>query len=147
MHFGQISSVDRNTALPVARRPYVLMNAAGGAGDVDTLLHEMGHAFHAFEVFRSPDLPYHQLQDYPTEFAEVASMSMELPGPPHLPAARGNRVECLRGRLWLTVEHDRRDILLGAGEGFTLDADAPVLLGAMADSNFIVLPGVTPWAG
>jgi oligoendopeptidase F len=77
------------TAFPVARRPYVLMNAAGGAGDVDTLLHEMGHAFHTFEVYRSSDLPYHQLQDYPTEFAEVASMSMELLGSPYLPAAQG----------------------------------------------------------
>jgi oligoendopeptidase F len=77
------------TGFPVERRPFVLMNAAGGAGDVDTLLHEMGHAFHTFEVYRSPALPYHQLQDYPTEFAEVASMSMELLGSPYLPAAQG----------------------------------------------------------
>jgi oligoendopeptidase F len=77
------------TGFPVARRPFVLMNAAGGAGDVDTLLHEMGHAFHTFEVYRSPALPYHQLQDYPTEFAEVASMSMELLGSPYLTSAEG----------------------------------------------------------
>jgi oligoendopeptidase F len=77
------------TGFPVARRPFVLMNAAGGAGDVDTLLHEMGHAFHTFEVYRSPELPYHQLQDYPTEFAEVASMSMELLGSPYLASAEG----------------------------------------------------------
>jgi oligoendopeptidase F len=77
------------TCFPVARRPFVLMNAAGGAGDVDTLLHEMGHAFHTFEVYRSSALPYHQLQDYPTEFAEVASMSMELLGSPYLPSAEG----------------------------------------------------------
>lgn len=77
------------TGYPVAQRPFVLMNAAGGAGDVDTLLHEMGHAFHTFEVYRSPDLPYQQLQDYPTEFAEVASMSMELLASPYLPASEG----------------------------------------------------------
>jgi oligoendopeptidase F len=69
---------------PASKRPFVLMNAAGGAGDVETLLHEMGHAFHAWQVLNSPALPYHQLQDYPTEFAEVASMSMELLGSPYI---------------------------------------------------------------
>jgi oligoendopeptidase F len=77
------------TAWPASRRPYVLMNAAGGAGDVDTLLHEMGHAFHTWEVLNSPALPWHQLQDYPTEFAEVASMSMELLGSPYLTRSQG----------------------------------------------------------
>lgn len=77
------------TSFPVTRRPFVFMNAAGSAGDVDTMLHEMGHAFHAFEVFRSPELPWIQLQDYPTEFAEVASMGMELLASPFLPSSKG----------------------------------------------------------
>ena len=87
---------------------------------VDTLLHEMGHAFHTFEVFRSPALPYHQLQDYPTEFAEVASMSMELLGSPYLPSAEGGFYTeeemsaghdtrtssnwCCSGRTWAVVD-------------------------------------------
>ncbi len=77
------------TSFPASRRPFVLMNATGGAGDVDTMHHEMGHAFHAFQVLNSPDLPYHQLQDYPFEFAEVASMGMELLASPYLPASEG----------------------------------------------------------
>lgn len=77
------------TDYPASRRPFVLMNAAGGAGDVDTLLHEMGHAFHAFRVFENPELKYHQLWSYPLEFAEVASMSMELLGSPFLTRTKG----------------------------------------------------------
>jgi oligoendopeptidase F len=77
------------TDYPASRRPFVLMNAAGGAGDVDTLLHEMGHAFHNWQIYGSPSLPYIQLWDYPTEFAEVASMSMELLASPFLTMAEG----------------------------------------------------------
>ncbi len=77
------------TGFNTARRPFVFMNAAGGAGDVDTLLHEMGHAFHAFRVYENPALAYFQLWDYPLEFAEVASMGMELLGSPYLTEAQG----------------------------------------------------------
>ncbi len=77
------------TDYPASRRPFVLMNAAGGAGDVDTLLHEMGHAFHAFRVFENPALKYHQLWAYPLEFAEVASMGMELLASPFLTKSQG----------------------------------------------------------
>lgn len=57
------------------KRPFIFMNAAGQHKDVQTLLHEAGHAFHAFET---GDLPYLQQRDYPMEFAEVASIAMEL---------------------------------------------------------------------
>lgn len=77
------------TDFPASKRPFVLMNAAGGAGDVDTILHEMGHAFHAWQVYGSADLPYAQLRGYPMEFAEVASMSMELLGSPYLAKSEG----------------------------------------------------------
>ncbi len=77
------------TGLNASRRPFVLMNAAGGPADVDTCLHEMGHAFHTFQCYRNPALRYYQLWDYPAEFAEVASMSMELLGSPYLTKAEG----------------------------------------------------------
>ena len=77
------------TDFPASKRPFVLMNAAGGAGDVDTILHEMGHAFHAWQVHGSADLPYSQLRGYPMEFAEVASMSMELLGSPYIAKDQG----------------------------------------------------------
>jgi oligoendopeptidase F len=69
------------TFLNVTKRPFIFMNAVGLQDDVDTLLHESGHAFHAFE---SAQLPYIQQQMVPMEFAEVASMAMELLASPYL---------------------------------------------------------------
>ena len=48
------------------------MNAVGVAGDVTTLLHEAGHAFHVFEA---DELPYFFQRHPGSEMAEVASMS------------------------------------------------------------------------
>ncbi len=69
------------TSFPVAQRPFIFMNAVGLHADVQTLLHEAGHAFHVFE---SVHLPYHQQTDVNMEFAEVASMAMELLAAPYL---------------------------------------------------------------
>ena len=56
-------------------RPFIFMNAAGTMTDVMTLLHESGHAFHAFSSHALPLL----WQRHPTmEQAELASMGMEL---------------------------------------------------------------------
>jgi len=63
--------------LDAERKPFIFMNAVGVHGDVETLLHEAGHAFHTYEC---ASLPYHQLRHVPMEFVEVASMSMELLG-------------------------------------------------------------------
>ncbi len=57
------------------RKPFIFMNAAGLARDVDTLLHEGGHAFHSM---LSADEPIVHYRWSPIEFAEVASMTMEL---------------------------------------------------------------------
>jgi len=67
-------------------RPFIFMNAVGMHDDVQTLLHEGGHAFHVFETAH---LPYLQQIDYPMEFAEVASMAMELLASPYLAAHQG----------------------------------------------------------
>lgn len=56
------------------RLPFIFMNAAGTERDVQTLLHEGGHAFHTFATRDEPLLPYRHA---PMEFAEVASMAME----------------------------------------------------------------------
>ncbi|RMG73822.1 MAG: M3 family oligoendopeptidase [Bacteroidetes bacterium] len=55
--------------------PFIFMNAAGTHTDVTTMLHESGHAIHAF-VTR--DLPLVELKQPPSEVAELASMTMEL---------------------------------------------------------------------
>ena len=59
------------------RVPFVFANAAGLHQDVQTLLHESGHAFHSLLC---RDLDLLALRDYPIEIAETASMSMELLG-------------------------------------------------------------------
>ncbi|PJF21903.1 MAG: M3 family oligoendopeptidase [Phototrophicales bacterium] len=70
------------TTYPHTGTPFVFMNAVGKRDDVRTLLHEVGHAFHGFEVMNN--LPYMQQRNYPIEFAEVASMAMELLASPYL---------------------------------------------------------------
>ena len=64
-------------ALEESRQPFVFMNATGLQRDVDTLLHEGGHAFHCLAASKEP-LVF--LRSAPMEFCEVASMSMELLG-------------------------------------------------------------------
>jgi oligoendopeptidase F len=59
------------------RLPFIFMNAVGIDGDLRTLLHEGGHAFHSLAC---RDLEFAPYRDCPIEFCEVASMSMELLG-------------------------------------------------------------------
>ncbi len=61
--------------LHVRGRPFIFMNASGVLDDVTTLLHEAGHAFHAFA---SHGLPYVWQRHPGAEASELASMSMEL---------------------------------------------------------------------
>jgi len=56
-------------------RPFIFMNAAGLHRDLDTMVHEAGHAFHSILCHGEPLLHYRHA---PIEFAEVASMTMEL---------------------------------------------------------------------
>ncbi len=63
--------------LAEARLPFIFMNAVGVQRDVETILHEAGHAFHALATRDENLYPYRHA---PIEFCEVASMSMELLG-------------------------------------------------------------------
>src|ERR1051326_6841106 len=65
------------STLAEARLPFIFMNAVGLQRDVETILHEAGHAFHAL-ASREEDL--YAYRSAPIEFCEVASMSMELLG-------------------------------------------------------------------
>jgi oligoendopeptidase F len=71
------------STLSEARVPFIFMNAVGAHRDVETMLHEAGHAFHALA---SREQPLHAYRSAPIEFCEVASMGMELLAAPHLPA-------------------------------------------------------------
>ncbi len=75
------------TSLPYRRRPFIFMNAVGVEGDVKTLMHEAGHAFHGFEAMASQPLVWQRR--YGSEMAEVASMSMELLSSPYQDEAHG----------------------------------------------------------
>ncbi|MCB9893252.1 MAG: M3 family oligoendopeptidase [Planctomycetes bacterium] len=69
------------STLDEVRLPFIFMNAVGIDGDLRTLLHEGGHAFHAYAAANQPLMQY---RSAPMEFCEVASMSMELLGLPHM---------------------------------------------------------------
>lgn len=85
--------------LPLRRRPFIFMNGTGLQGDVETMLHEAGHAFHVFE---ESDLPFIWQWEPPMEFCEVASMGMELLAAPYLVKEKGGfytPVEAARARI------------------------------------------------
>ena len=65
-------------------RPFIFANAVGIHDDIQTLLHEGGHSFHAFELFKLPYFQQRNESAIPMEFAEVASMAMEYLASPYL---------------------------------------------------------------
>jgi oligoendopeptidase F len=74
------------TGFNFVHRPFIFTNAVGIHNDVQTMLHEGGHSFHVFET---AGLNYFAQLFAPTEFAEVASMSMELLATPYLTIDQG----------------------------------------------------------
>ena len=65
------------STLAESRLPFIFMNAVGLQRDVETMLHEAGHAFHTLAARGEDFYPY---RNAPIEFCEVASMAMELLG-------------------------------------------------------------------
>jgi oligoendopeptidase F len=74
------------TSFDVVNLPFIFENAVGMHEDVQTLLHEAGHAFHVFEMAY---LPYQQQLTVGIEMSEVASTAMELLSTPYLTADQG----------------------------------------------------------
>ncbi len=70
-----------SATLAEKRLPFIFANAVGRDDDLRTMLHESGHAFHALAA---REQPLHLYRGSPAEFAEVASMGMELLGGEHL---------------------------------------------------------------
>ena len=75
-----------------SRLPFIFMNSANTDRDIYTLLHESGHSFHQFALANQPIVAY---RDVPAEFAEVASMSMELIGMSNLKPFYGDDHEAI----------------------------------------------------
>jgi oligoendopeptidase F len=103
---------------PVTRKPFIYMNAVGLHNDVQTLLHEAGHAFHAFASYA---LPYGQQRESPMEFNEVASMAMELLAAPYLDAERGgfySAADAARARIDHLDSMLQIWVMVAAGDAF-----------------------------
>jgi oligoendopeptidase F len=77
------------TDFSFSKRPFIFANAIGIHDDIQTLLHEGGHAFHAFESFKHPFFQQYSESAIPMEFAEVASMAMEFLASPFLSKTYG----------------------------------------------------------
>ncbi len=95
------------TEFAMSKRPFIFMNSVGIHDDVQTLMHESGHAFHTFE---RNGLPYYQQRQVGMEFSEVASMAMELLASPYLATEDGgfySSADAARAR----VEQLERSIL------------------------------------
>jgi len=75
-----------------SRIPFIFMNSACTDRDIYTLLHESGHSFHQYALADQPIFSY---RDVPAEFAEVASMSMELIGTSNLKPFYGEDHEAI----------------------------------------------------
>jgi oligoendopeptidase F len=93
--------------LDMRKRPFIFMNGVGVHDDVQTMLHEAGHAFHVFETAA---LPLYWQTDKPMEFAEVASMAMEKIAAPYMTQENGGfytASEAARAR----IEHLESEIL------------------------------------
>ncbi len=56
-----------------------------------------------------------------------------------LDGARGTTLRVTRGALWLTLEHDTRDIVLTAGDVFTIDRGGLTLVEAQGNTTVCVL--------
>lgn len=92
-----------------ARRPFIFSNAVGIHDDVQTLLHEGGHSFHAYEAFQLPYFQQYCESNVPTEFAEVASMAMEYLTLPYISREFGgfySEIDAARAR----AEHIESDM-------------------------------------
>ena len=91
------------------KRPFIFANAVGIHDDIQTLLHEGGHSFHAFESFKLPYFQQRNESAIPMEFAEVASMAMEYLTSPYLGGQSGgfySEVDTVRAR----VDHIETDL-------------------------------------
>jgi Protein of unknown function (DUF2917) len=55
----------------------------------------------------------------------------------------GKTIVCDSGSVWVTQDGDPRDVILRAGESFTLDRKGPALLQAFAPGSVSIAPAKT----
>ena len=54
----------------------------------------------------------------------------------------GRTIVCHSGSVWVTQDGDLRDVILRAGESFTLDRKGPAMLQAFAPGSISIAPSV-----
>jgi hypothetical protein len=79
--------------------------------------------------------PIRQEKSMPID-SPAARIDLAAGRPAVLERARGTRVECLDGTLWITQDGDNRDIVLPAGSAFVVDRDTRVLVSAVDMARF-----------
>ena len=47
---------------------------------------------------------------------------------------------CFKGPVWITQNNDQRDVVLSAGQSFTLDRKGPAIVFALKDAAILVGP-------
>ena len=104
------------TRLSQRRSAFIFMNAVGVHDDVNTLVHEFGHALHAFVT---AGIPYTWQRSTGHEGAELASMSMELLAAPYIAKPVGYYDE--RDAAAAQLEH-LEDVLIGLPHIACVDA-------------------------
>lgn len=85
-----------NMPLMVTGIPFIFMNASHSIGDVRTLIHESGHAIHAYLVRHLEPAAARRV---PSEIAELAAMSMEILSMDHWAAFFEQPADLNRARL------------------------------------------------
>jgi hypothetical protein len=51
----------------------------------------------------------------------------------------GQRIESIDGGLWITIDDDRRDIVIDTGEAFTVDRSGDTLVCALDDATLLIV--------
>ena len=64
-----------------------------------------------------------------------AKLDLKPPGGVLLRDVAGRTVTCVSGRVWLTMEHDSRDITLAARESFVVDRTGITIVAAQEAST------------
>lgn len=81
--------------------------------------------------------------------SEPSSGSRRIAGPTRLTAARPQVLTGVQGEIWVTVDHDPRDVVLGSGQRITVPADRTVTItsvrpGASFEALLVPVPLPTP---
>ena len=60
--------------------------------------------------------------------------------------ARGTRLRVRSGTAWITLDNDRRDIVLEAGEAYTVDSDARRVICGLPQQQCLLMDAFSPAA-